>query len=79
MVNKSGDLGMDAAHTGGMKRQQMKRRQQRWGGGAGGYCAKKKKKKNNSGLQLTTLNSLFPLWTVTFLNAVFFITLLRSM
>lgn len=41
VADKSVDLGMDAAHTGGMgggkkKQQQMKRRQQRWGGGAGG-------------------------------------------
>lgn len=34
-------------------------------GGAGGYCAK-----NNSGLQHTTVHSLFPSWMETFLNAV---------
>ena len=36
-----GDVGMDAAHTGGMKRQrqQMRRRRRRRGGGAEGYCA----------------------------------------
>lgn len=69
MVNKSEDLGMDAAHTGGMKKkQQMKRRRQRRGGGAGGYCAAK----NNSGLLQATVHSLFPSWMETFLNGLFF-------
>lgn len=64
-----GDVGMDGAHTGGMKRQQqqMRRRRRRRGGGAEGYCAK------NTTAGFTTLQSTLCSPHGRFLNVYFLI------
>lgn len=66
-----GDVGMDGAHTGGMKRQQqqMRRRRRRRGGGAEGYCAK------NTTAGFTTLQSTLCSPHGRFLNVYFLIYL----